>query len=211
MSITLKTTEFRLSIADIATYKALAEEDTLAEICVVGRSNVGKSSVINLIASRKNLAKTSSTPGRTRLINVFDFCLKVSEEGKEATLIPFALIDLPGYGYAKASKTLKEKWASLIDEYFRESKKIKHVFSLVDIRHPPSELDKQMMKYLVTNGIGFTIIATKGDKIANSQRHKHIQMLAINLGVGAGNIIPTSTLSGIGKQAVIDRLEQVLS
>jgi len=214
-NVTLKTAEFRLSIADIGTYKTLAQEDTLKEVCVVGRSNVGKSSVINLIANRKNLAKTSSTPGRTRLINVFDFSLKTVELGAElkATqekILPFALIDLPGYGYAKAAKTLKENWASLIDDYFATSEKIAHVLALVDIRHEPSELDKQMIKYLYAKGLGFTIIATKSDKIKKSQLAKHKQMLAASLGVGVANIIVTSILEGKGKVGVLARLAQVV-
>ena len=205
--ILLKKTDFRTSIAEISTYRLVAESNDLPEICVVGRSNVGKSSVINLIAGRKNLAKTSSTPGRTRLLNMFDFVL--GHAGNTQTL-NFTLIDLPGYGYAKAAKTQIERWGALTDEYFGATNKLKHVLALIDIRHPPSALDKQMINFLTHRGIGFTLISTKADKISASQMAKHIQMLATNLAVGKGNIIPTSTLKPRCRQDVLDRLWQVL-
>jgi len=208
----IKSTSFIKSIADTKVYIEEYAVNPQNEICVVGRSNVGKSSFINLIAGRKGLAKTSSTPGRTRLINLFEFVVgdksgagKLENEGK------FTLIDLPGYGYAKAPKTEIAKWGSLMEQYFIAAKdNLKHVFSLVDIRHAPSELDLKMIKFLSFHAIPFTIIATKADKIANSQLAKHVQMLATSLAIGAGNIIPTSTLNTKGKELAINRLAQVL-
>ena len=207
----LKNTTFIKSIADVAVYNQDAKENSLAEICVVGRSNVGKSSFINLISSRKNLAKTSSTPGRTRLLNLFDFWvgnkdanIDLENDGK------FTLVDLPGYGYAKAPKTEIAKWGNLIEQYFAATTKLKHIFSLVDIRHEPSELDVKMIKFLMVQGIGFTVIATKADKISGPQLAKHVQVLATKLMIGKDNIITTSTLSGKGKDAAIQRLGQIV-
>jgi len=207
----LKKTEFKLSIADMAGYQKFALENPASEICVVGRSNVGKSSFINLIAGRNKLAKTSSTPGRTRLLNIFDFCVGDKEKSNLKDNGEFLLVDLPGYGYAKAPKTEIAKWGDLIGQYFATTEKLLHVFSLVDIRHAPSELDKTMIKFLSANGIPLTIIATKADKIAPSQLARFVQSLASGLAIGAANIIPTSILSGKGKQESINRLGQIFT
>ena len=207
----LKSTNFIKSIAEISAYHEFCKENPSPQICVVGRSNVGKSSFINLIAGRKNLAKTSSTPGRTRLLNLFDFVLgDKSGETQFKNSGAFVLADLPGYGYAKAPKTEIAKWGSLIEQYFAAAKNLVHVFSLVDIRHEPSELDVKMIKFLSFNGIGFTLIATKADKIGAPQLAKHIQMLATKLGTGAANILPTSTSTGKGKEQAIERLAQIM-
>jgi len=213
----IKSTSFIKSIADIKVYIDDYNQDdhtTSNEICVVGRSNVGKSSFINLIAGRKGLAKTSSTPGRTRLINLFEFI--VGDRQHKNTLLEndgkFTLVDLPGYGYAKAPKTEISKWGDLMQQYFEAAKaNLKHVFSLVDIRHEPSELDVKMIKFLSFHGIPFTVIATKADKISNPQLAKHIQILATKLTMGKDNIIPTSTLNTKGKDATISRLAQILT
>jgi len=252
----IKSTAFIKSIADIKVYNEDTAQNPTTEICVVGRSNVGKSSFINLIAGRKNLAKTSSTPGRTRLINLFEFVVGIRRGGTvpletvgavndrqnavmvdgvcqnyslqvvdlpyDATANPppptlindgkFTLIDLPGYGYAKAPKTEIAKWGSLMEQYFTAAKtNLKHVFSLIDIRHDPSELDIKMIKFLSFHAIPFTVIATKSDKISNSQLAKHIQTLATKLAIGKDNIILTSTLNTKGKDAVINRLAQIIS
>ena len=124
-------------------------------IAVAGKSNVGKSSLINMLANRKKLAKTSVTPGRTRLINYFDF-------GE------FVLADLPGYGYAKVSKEEKKKWANLL-ETFLATEKITLLISLVDIRHKPTEDDKMMVNYLYHYQIPFVLVATKADKLGKTK------------------------------------------
>ena len=128
--------KFITSFASHEKYAEYAQSINIPEICVVGRSNVGKSTFINMFASRSKLAKTSSTPGRTRLINVFDF-----NDGL------FRLIDLPGYGYAQAGKQTKQEWGSLIEGYLQRSHLLRHTFVLVDIRHEPSKLDVLMTEY----------------------------------------------------------------
>jgi GTP-binding protein len=131
-------------------------------IAVCGKSNVGKSSFINMLANQKKLAKVSQEPGRTRLINYFDF-------GE------FILADLPGYGFARVSKTEKAKWAKMLDDFFAEKEKITHVFSLCDIRHDPTEDDKTMVQYLYYNLIPFTVVATKADKISRQKVKRHFK------------------------------------
>ena len=165
------------------------------EYAFVGRSNVGKSSLLNFLVNSK-IAKTSSTPGRTRLINYF-------EVNKE-----FYFVDLPGYGYAKLNKAKKESWDELLGNYLINSKNLKCVFLLVDIRHKPSELDKQMQKFLYYYQIPTVIIATKCDKLSRSQMHNQKQMLANELGVGKQNIILTSSSSKIGLEDVLNKIEE---
>ncbi len=194
----IKSAKFMTSISDINVYKDVCNEYPCNEICVTGRSNVGKSSFINMLAGQKKLAKTSSTPGRTRLLNLFDF-----------NDLDFVLVDLPGYGYAKASKTDKAKWGQLIENYFNTSEKLSHVFALIDSRHDPTVLDLQMIKYLYAGGYAFTIIATKCDKIKKSQLPKHLNNLSSKLGVGVGNIIPCSAEDKRGRDKVEERLGNV--
>ena len=161
-------------------------EFTLPEIAFVGRSNVGKSSLINYLANRKKLAKTSSTPGRTRLVNYF----LINKE--------FYFVDLPGYGFAQASKKEQAEWQSLIGGYLENSPNLKHIYVLVDIRHIPSDKDKLMLKYLYTYQIPFSVLATKLDKINRSEINKQISILASTLGLGIGDIIPVSSEKRIG-------------
>lgn len=169
------------------------------EICVVGRSNVGKSSFINAVCNNGKLAKTSSLPGRTRLINVFSI-----NDGQ------FDLVDLPGYGYAKASKADKESWDSLIDYYFNNTISLKHVFVLVDIRND-SPKDKQMLEYLYYYRIPFTVVATKCDKISKSKLNAEISKVASFLGLGMDNIIPFSSVNKFGINKIYEKLDQILS
>lgn len=189
---------FIKSIADIKTYLEGCESYNLPEICVAGRSNVGKSSLINMMCGQKKLAKTSQTPGRTRLLNLFDI------SGK------FMLVDLPGYGYAKAPKSEIDKWSKLTDGYFNNTAKLTHTLCLVDLRHEPSELDKQMVSYLYNKGFPFTIVATKADKLSRAQQNQMRQKLAAALKVGADNIILTSASSGQGREDLLKRLGEVL-
>ena len=147
------------------------------EIAIVGKSNVGKSSFINYLCNRKNLARTSKDPGRTRMLNYFD-----CNDGE------FTLVDLPGYGYAKVSKEEKMKWAKIIEEYFHESKNLKNVFMLVDIRNNPSKEDIIMINYLYDFQVPFTIIATKIDKLSRSAMYQKKSELAKFLKVGIDNI-----------------------
>lgn len=192
----IKNIQFVKSLSNINQY---TDEKKLPEIAIVGRSNVGKSSFINMLAGNKKLAKTSATPGRTRLINLFN----VDDV--------FLLVDLPGYGYAKASTDEQNKWAEMIDRYLHESEQLKSVLMLVDIRHKPSEKDEQMLEWLVHYNLPVSIVATKLDKIKKSEKAKCLNIIAQTLKVGVENIIVTSAEKNIGKDAICARIEQILS
>ena len=166
-------------------------------IAVCGKSNVGKSSFINMLAGRNKLAKVSKEPGRTRLVNYFDF-------GR------FVLADLPGYGFARVSKGEKEKWARLLDKFFAE-KCAQHVFALCDIRHGPTEDDKQMAEFLYYNIIPFTIIATKADKLSKAAAGRSVQAVATAYKCGVGDIIVTSSETRQGLDKVLEKIENLLN
>lgn len=191
---------FIKSIADLSVYEKESRNYDCPEICVAGRSNVGKSSFINMLTCRKKLAKTSATPGRTRLLNLFDI-----DGGR------FVLVDLPGYGYARASKSEIEKWNRLTDGYFRVTEKLIHTLALVDIRHEPSDADKQMINYLYKTGKPFTVIATKADKLSRSQADRAKRAVASALRIGADNVIATSALNGAGREEVEARIGTLLA
>jgi len=187
----IKSAEFVTSVSNV---RDLANFDDLPQITFVGRSNVGKSSLINYITNRKNLAKTSSTPGRTRLVNFF----RINNE--------FYLVDLPGYGFAQASKSTQSEWQALIGGYLQNSKSLKLVCVLVDVRHEPSALDVEMVHYLYTYGIPFCIITTKQDKVGKSELHKNIQIIANTLGVGTQDIMYASSQKKTGQDKILERI-----
>ncbi len=164
------------------------------EFAFVGRSNVGKSSFINSLLGKK-IARTSSTPGRTRMINYF--------------LInnSFRFVDLPGYGYHKAGKQNILLWSTLMEDYLKECKCLKRVFMLVDIRHKPSELDKDMLAYLTYNAIPFKIVATKADKIAKSKVGNYVKIIAKELNVMPLNILAYSSETLLNKDKILDIIE----
>ena len=166
-------------------------------IAVCGKSNVGKSSFINMLANRKKLAKTSSEPGRTRLVNYFDF-------GE------FVLADLPGYGFARVSKGEKEKWAKTLSSFFADKEKIAHVFMLVDSRHDPTEDDVQMIEFLHYHTIPFTIVLTKADKLSKMKLKEHIKAIAADLYLAPANLIATSAETGYGKLDILAKLRTVI-
>ena len=166
-------------------------------IAVCGKSNVGKSSFINMLANRKKLAKTSSEPGRTRLVNYFDF-------GE------FILADLPGYGFARVSKGEKEKWAKTLDQFFKDKEKIAHVFMLVDSRHDPTADDVQMIEFLHYHTIPFTVTLTKSDKLSRMKLNEHIKAIAADLYLGASNLLATSAETGYGKNDVLAKIRSVI-
>lgn len=167
-------------------------------IAVCGKSNVGKSSFINMLANRKGLARVSQTPGRTRLINYFDFG-------------SFILADLPGYGYAKVSKEEKAKWARLLDDFFENKESIAHVFALCDIRHEPTADDKLMINYLYERVIPFTIIATKADKLSRAAQDKAITLISQAFKCGRGDMIATSAKTKSGLPAVLLEIENIIT
>ena len=155
----------KIELEQVAGFKSQWPKECIEEIAFVGRSNVGKSSFINAFLGRKNLAKTSSKPGKTRTINFYNIDNK------------FRLVDLPGYGYAKVSKTEKAKWDKLINEYLHDRENLKEVFLLVDIRHEPTQLDLQMYEWILESGFTGFVIATKYDKISKNQLSKHIKAI----------------------------------
>lgn len=175
----------KISKAELEKVAVLEKQYPLAnlpEFAFAGRSNVGKSSFINAMLNRKNLARTSSTPGKTRTINFY----KVNDS--------LRLVDLPGYGYAKVAKTEKEKWAGIINRYLENRENLLETILLVDIRHEPTDLDKQMYDYIIDSGFSGIVIATKKDKIKKSQIDKNISVIAKKLGVEhRENIIPFSS------------------
>ena len=171
----------------------------IKEIAVAGRSNVGKSSFINFLCDNKNLAKTSSTPGRTRLINYFN----INNE--------LVLVDLPGYGYAKVGVEDKDNWDNLIGGYLQNSKNLVAVAILVDVRHEPSALDLQMVAFVHHFNIPFFIVATKADKLSKAQIQKQKQVLATGLKLGVENIVVTSSLKKMGKDEVLCQFDKFLN
>lgn len=169
--------------------------DARPQFAFVGRSNVGKSSLINALTNKKNLAKTSSTPGLTKMVNYF----LVNDS--------FYLVDLPGYGFAKTTHKTKEVWAKVIEDYFENPSNLATVFVLLDIRHEPSENDKMMIKYLILNQISFKIIATKSDKIAKSKIKNCLRAMANKLNVREDIIKAVSIQSKQGLNEVLDYIE----
>jgi len=180
--------------------------DGKIQIAFAGRSNIGKSSLINKLTSRKGLARTSSTPGRTRLINYF----LVTGIKKDNSKQEFYFVDLPGYGFAQASKKEVAEWQSLIEPFLVNNEELKCVCVLVDSRHSVSPLDKQMIDFLVFYNIPFIIVATKCDKMAKSKVKVILSKLATELGVASGNIYGTSSSNGYGISELLDKLEQFL-
>ena len=173
----------------------LPETDKV-EIAFAGKSNVGKSSLINALVNRKALARTSATPGKTQTINFYN----INDE--------MYLVDLPGYGYAKVSESEKEKWGKLIERYLNTSQNLKAVFLLIDIRHDPSANDKMMYDWIVAMGYQPIIIATKLDKLKRSQVQKNMKAIKEGLGLLPGSIIiPFSSETKQGRDEVRDLIE----
>lgn len=171
-------------------------ENTRAEVAFAGKSNVGKSSMINGLLNRKSLARTSAQPGKTQTINFYN----VNSE--------LYLVDLPGYGYAKVSQSEKEKWGKLIERYLNTSKQLKAVFLLIDIRHEPGANDRMMYEWICHNGYHPIIIATKLDKIKRSQIQKQLKLIRQGLGTRSGTqIIPFSAQTKQGREEIWEVIE----
>ena len=169
------------------------------EFAFAGKSNVGKSSLINGLMNRKNYARTSQEPGKTQTINYYN----INDE--------FYLVDLPGYGFARVPEKVKQQWGKMIENYLHTSRQLVRVFLLIDIRHEPSANDVQMYKWVVHQGFQPVIIATKADKIKNSQREKHLNMLRNGLGLPEDvRIFPYSALSKEGRQEIYDFMDELL-
>ncbi len=191
----VKNAVFVKSCADPA-----AAVEYVPQICVAGRSNCGKSTLLNSLMGA-SLCKTSQTPGRTRLINIF----KVTAEPTG-----FYLVDLPGYGYSKACKSSADEWNTRTDAYFRSGVHIAQVLCLMDIRRDPSDLDKVLINYLRDLELPFTAVLTKADKLSRAQIGKAAIKIAAALGLASGNLIVTSGRNGYGKEKLLDRLQSIL-
>lgn len=167
----------------------------LSQIAFVGRSNVGKSSLINTMLNRKKIARVSQTPGKTRTINFYE----VNES--------FYFVDLPGYGYAKLSKQEKSSWGQIMEEFFVYSRDLKHVFVLVDIRHTPKMDDINMVNYIRHYDIPVSIIATKSDKLTRNNQNKSIDEIAKTLKIGKDHIFMISSLKKTGQEEIWEFIE----
>lgn len=174
-------------------------EDNLYEVAFAGRSNVGKSSLLNLLTGRKKLAKVSGNPGKTRTINFYE----INED--------FRIVDLPGYGYAKVSKTMSEGWGDMMESYFENREGLLKVIQLVDIRHAPSKQDVQMYNYLKHYGYDGLVVATKSDKISRNRMQKNIKVIRQTLGMHPDDVVvPVSALKKTGHDVLLDEIEAIL-
>lgn len=171
----------------------------LPEIAVAGKSNVGKSSFINMLTNHNSLSRVGSTPGKTRIINAF----RINDS--------FLLMDLPGYGFARVSDAEKERWGQLIEKYLRGSRALRCVLLLLDIRHEPTEGDRLMLSWLHYYQIPFCIVATKADKLSRSQINNRVLQLSRETGIIKNQIYPVSSLDRSGKEAVLERLDDFLN
>ncbi len=172
-------------------------ENTLPEVAFAGKSNVGKSSLINGLMNRKSYARTSQQPGKTQTINFYN----INEE--------IYFVDLPGYGYAKVSEAVKAKWGTMIERYLHTSEQLRLVFLLIDIRHEPSANDKHMYQWIVDQGFNPVIIATKLDKLKRSQVPKQVKQIRVGLNVTEGTpIVPFSAVSKQGRDEIWNLIEQ---
>ena len=168
------------------------------EIAMVGKSNVGKSSMINKLTNNGKLARTSAEPGKTRLINLFNL-----NDG-------IVLVDLPGYGFAKVSRGEKQRWAGMIEGYLAQSKNLKRVLMLVDMRHQPTNDDIDMVNYLRHYGIPFTVAATKADKLSRAEKNRSIPVICRTLAVQPWEVIPFSAEDGTGREKLLELLDTLL-
>jgi len=174
-------------------------ENNHPEVAFSGKSNVGKSSLINALMNRKSLARTSSQPGKTQTINYYN----INQE--------IYFVDLPGYGYANANQSVKAKWGRMIEKYLQQSKQLRSIFLLIDIRHAPTENDRTMYDWIVHNGYKPIIIATKLDKIKRSQVQKQLKLIRTTLGLDGDTImIPFSSETKQGREEIYEILDQII-
>lgn len=189
----------QVSLETVCGITSTLPQNQLPEIAFAGKSNVGKSSLINGLMNRKSLARTSSEPGKTQTINFYN----INQE--------LYFVDLPGYGYAKVSKEQKAKWGKMIENYLHKSKQLRAIFLLIDIRHEPSANDKNMYDWIVANGFEPIIIATKLDKINRSQIQKNVKIIRQTLGLKTDHIIiPFSALSKAGREEIYETIDKIL-
>lgn len=190
----------KVELETVCGYTSVLPENTKPEIAFAGKSNVGKSSLINALMNRKSLARTSGQPGKTQTINFYNI--------NDAMY----LTDLPGYGFAKVSQSEKEKWGKMIEKYLNTSKQLRAIFLLIDIRHDPSANDKQMYDWMVYQGFHPIIIATKLDKINRSQIQKHVKAIKTGLNVQPDTvIIPFSATTKQGRDEIWALMDEIIA
>lgn len=193
----IKQAEFVVSNSDVAK----CPKELLPEYAFIGRSNVGKSSLINMLTGQNKLAKTSSKPGKTQLINHF----KINQN--------WFLVDLPGYGYAKVSKQSKQKFQQFITDYFEQREQLISAFVLVDVRHEPQKIDLDFFAYLGENSIPFAIVFTKADKLSKSNINRNVALYQKKLLADVWEEMPpyfvTSSENGLGKDNLLEYIEQI--
>lgn len=167
----------KAELETVAVKRSQYPEDNVPEVAFAGRSNVGKSSLLNLLTNRKSLARVSGAPGKTRTINFY----RINDA--------FRIVDLPGYGYAKISKSVSENWGQMMEEYFQNRQGLRKVVQLVDIRHAPSAQDVQMYEYLRHYGLDGLVVATKADKVSRNEMQKCIKTIRQTLNLGADDLV----------------------
>tara|TARA_B100000683_G_scaffold234945_1_gene238429 strand:+ start:197 stop:823 length:627 start_codon:yes stop_codon:yes gene_type:complete len=197
----IQESDFRTSAAHLGQMAA----PLLPEVAFVGRSNVGKSSLLNFLFRRKNLVKVSNTPGRTRLINIFDVRVQ-NQEAESSESRDFVWVDLPGYGYAKMSKKLKHEISDMLAEYLGARQGLYAVCQLFDLRHQPTAEDREVFQTLSMRGFQVIIVATKADKLALSKRKPARIKLAKALGVEMRQVVLTSSEADIGRQDLLAKI-----
>lgn len=180
-------------------------EGDLIEIAFIGRSNVGKSSLLNSLSCRHSLARTSGTPGKTRTINFYRLTVKNDDNRRE-----IFLVDLPGYGYAKTGQASRSQWSKFIEEYLLKSPRLKLICQLIDIRHPPMASDIAVYRWLMEQGLPVCVVTTKADKIGRTAYKKHTNIIKDMLGMKEGNIIIYSSVKGTGRTELLDVIAQIL-
>lgn len=192
----IKNALFLKSMKSKADYPSL----DMPEIAICGKSNVGKSTLVNYLTNNSKLAKTSSSPGKTRLVNFF----VINEE--------FLLVDLPGYGFARVSKDEQKSWSKMIESYFNHSKQLRALLILLDIRHNPTADDKLMFEWAAHFGISVIIVATKADKIAKTRRHAQLETIKKSVSGGVDYpIIAVSSSNRFGAESLLEEIEKALS
>ena len=174
------------------------EGEGLPQIAIAGKSNVGKSSLINCLCNQNKLARVSAEPGKTRLVNIF----RINDD--------FHLVDLPGYGYARVSRSMQEDWGQMMDSYLSGSEHLCHILHLVDIRHDPGQHDLQMQAWIQHNQLPCTVIATKCDKLSLAQQQKSILAICRALGVQPWDVLPFSSVTRAGREELLERLGKIL-
>jgi len=190
----------KAELLTVAVKKNQYPDESCKEIAFAGRSNVGKSSLINLLLNRKKLARVSGSPGKTRTINFYN----INDE--------FRIVDLPGYGYAKVSKSISADWGDMIETYLSGRDNLLKVIQLVDIRHEPSLQDKQMYAWLRHYGLSGIVVATKADKVSRNEMNNNVRMIRSALSLDENDIVlPVSTLKKMGVDEILKILDELIS